>query len=120
MLSKVPGLRSPCDLFLSMRLDTVIASFKGLSYGGIYLQMISMYHEDLKIGRRGDPVAIAQDWFVSSGIWGKSDSLKAAGILPPTYCKEAVKNAASKTILSHLGFAGWEMPFLCLVYLPCS
>lgn len=84
-----------------MRVDTVVASFKGVSDGGMYLQVISLYHEDFNIGRRNDPVAIAQDWFVSSGIWGKSDSLKASGNLPPAYCKEAMKNAVSKTILSH-------------------
>ena len=53
-------------------------------------------------------------------IWGESDSFKAVGSLPPIYYKEAVKMVANKTIPSHEGFAGWEMPFLCLVHLPGS
>lgn len=50
-------------------------------------------------------------------IWGISDSYEAAGNLSPMYwCSEN----RHTTVLSREGFAQWEMPFLCLVHLPCS
>lgn len=57
---------------------------------------------------------------LSSIIWGKSDRFKAVGNLPHIYYKEAVKTVTNKIFFSHQGFAGWEIPFLCLVHLPCS
>lgn len=54
---------------------------------------------------------------LSSIIWGISDSFEAAGNLSPMYwCSEN----RHTTVLSREGFAEWEMPFLCLVHLPCS
>lgn len=101
---------------------SAVASFKGLSYGGMYLPPddFILTVRPLSLGGRGsDPVAVAQDWcsvsYATSVLWGKSVGFGGSWELSCRLLQGGSKNRLKQDNSFSEHFARWEMRFLCLV-----